>query len=75
MTGLDDCAAVRPLTCSSVLHTSSRCQDQAMVGYELIQTTGNATATYKFTPKYVLKAGQKVAVRVDFAVVVLGKKA
>lgn len=37
-----------------------------MVGYEVIQTIGNATATYKFTPKYVLKAGQKVAVRADF---------
>uniref|UniRef100_H3CBS3 Lamin B1 n=1 Tax=Tetraodon nigroviridis TaxID=99883 RepID=H3CBS3_TETNG len=37
-------------------------QDQAMVGYEVIQTTGNASATYKFTPKYVLKAGQKVVI-------------
>ncbi|XP_054468009.1 lamin-B1 [Anoplopoma fimbria] len=37
-------------------------EDQAMVGYEMIQTIGNATATYKFTPKYVLKAGQKVMV-------------
>ena len=36
-----------------------------MVGYELVQTVGNATATYKFTPKYVLKAGQKVTVRND----------
>lgn len=33
-----------------------------MAGYQLIQTAGNATATYKFTPKYVLKAGQKVLV-------------
>lgn len=39
-------------------------QDQAMVGYEMIQTIGNATTTYKFTPKYVLKARQKVMVRV-----------
>ena len=39
-------------------------QDQAMVGYEMIKTIGNAVATYKFTPKYVLKAGQKVMVRV-----------
>lgn len=39
-------------------------QDQAMVGYEIIKTIGAATATYKFTPKYVLKAGQKVTVRV-----------
>uniref|UniRef100_A0A8D3E9L4 Lamin B1 n=1 Tax=Scophthalmus maximus TaxID=52904 RepID=A0A8D3E9L4_SCOMX len=37
-------------------------QDQAMVGYEMSQTIGNATATYKFTPKYVLKAGHKVTV-------------
>ncbi|XP_019937851.2 lamin-B1 [Paralichthys olivaceus] len=37
-------------------------EDQAMVGYELTKTTGNATATYKFTPKYILKAGQKVMV-------------
>lgn len=33
-----------------------------MVGYEMIKTIGNMTATYKFTPKYVLKAGQKVMV-------------
>ncbi|CAK6972267.1 lamin-B1 [Scomber scombrus] len=37
-------------------------EDQAMVGYEMIKTIGNVTATYKFTPKYVLKAGQKVMV-------------
>ncbi|XP_034403181.1 lamin-B1 [Cyclopterus lumpus] len=37
-------------------------EDQAMVGYEMIKTIGNSTATYKFTPKYVLKAGQKVTV-------------
>ncbi|KAL6097284.1 lmnb1 [Pungitius sinensis] len=37
-------------------------EDQAMVGYEMIKTIGNATAVYKFTPKYVLKAGQKVTV-------------
>lgn len=36
-----------------------------MVGFEMIQTIGDATATYKFTPKYVLKAGQKVTVRVE----------
>lgn len=35
-----------------------------MGSYEMIKTIGNATATYKFTPKYVLKAGQKVTVRV-----------
>ena len=38
-------------------------QDQAMVGYELTRTIGEASATYKFTPKYVLKAGLKVTVR------------
>lgn len=38
-------------------------QDQAMVGYEMVKTIGDETATYKFTPKYVLKAGQKVTVR------------
>lgn len=37
-------------------------EDQTMVGYEMIKTIGNSTATYKFTPKYVLKAGQKVTV-------------
>ncbi|XP_046870979.1 lamin-B1 [Hypomesus transpacificus] len=35
-------------------------EDQAMVGYELTRTIGEASATYKFTPKYVLKAGLKV---------------
>ncbi|XP_076613953.1 lamin-B1 [Chaetodon auriga] len=43
------------------LHNSGD-EDQAMVGFEMIKTIGNATATYKFTPKYVLKAGQKVTV-------------
>lgn len=33
----------------------------------MIQTTGNTVATYKFTPKYILKAGQKVKVRVYFS--------
>uniref|UniRef100_A0A3Q0RIY1 Lamin B1 n=1 Tax=Amphilophus citrinellus TaxID=61819 RepID=A0A3Q0RIY1_AMPCI len=37
-------------------------EDQAMVGYEITKTTGNASATYKFTPKYVLKADQKVMI-------------
>uniref|UniRef100_A0A8C4HN50 Lamin B1 n=1 Tax=Dicentrarchus labrax TaxID=13489 RepID=A0A8C4HN50_DICLA len=37
-------------------------EDQAMVGYEMIKTIGSAAATYKFTPKYVLKAGHKVTV-------------
>lgn len=35
-----------------------------MVGYEMVKTIGNDAATYKFTPKYVLKAGHKVTVRV-----------
>ncbi|XP_067114182.1 lamin-B1 [Osmerus mordax] len=35
-------------------------EDQAMAGYELTRTIGEASATYKFTPKYVLKAGLKV---------------
>lgn len=39
-----------------------------MVGYEIIKTIGNSTATYKFTPKYVLKVGQKVTVRHLFSV-------
>ncbi|KAM6986028.1 lamin-B1 [Aplochiton taeniatus] len=37
-------------------------EDQAMVGFELTRTIGETSATYKFTPKYVLKAGQKVTV-------------
>ncbi|CAN9511554.1 unnamed protein product [Ophioblennius macclurei] len=37
-------------------------EDQAMAGYEMTKTVGNASATYKFTPKYVLKAGQKVTI-------------
>uniref|UniRef100_A0A1A7YWC9 Lamin B1 n=1 Tax=Iconisemion striatum TaxID=60296 RepID=A0A1A7YWC9_9TELE len=37
-------------------------EDQALVGYELVKTIGNTSATYKFTPKYVLKAGQKVMI-------------
>ncbi|XP_019718391.1 lamin-B1 [Hippocampus comes] len=34
--------------------------DQAMVGCEVIKTIGSVTATFKFTPKYTLKAGQRV---------------
>lgn len=30
----------------------------------MVKTIGNAASTYKFTPKYVLKAGQKVMVGV-----------
>ncbi|XP_037548158.1 lamin-B1 [Nematolebias whitei] len=37
-------------------------EDQAMVGYEMVKTIGGAAATYKFTPKFVLKAGQKVTI-------------
>ncbi|XP_060752017.1 lamin-B1 [Tachysurus vachellii] len=37
-------------------------QDQAMVGFELTRIIGETSATYKFTPKYVLKAGQKVTI-------------
>ncbi|XP_069562512.1 lamin-B1 [Brachyistius frenatus] len=41
---------------------NSGVEDQAMGGYEMIKTIGNTTATYKFTPKYVLKAGHKVMI-------------
>ncbi|XP_048114519.1 lamin-B1 isoform X2 [Alosa alosa] len=37
-------------------------EDQAMVGYEMTRVIGDTSATYKFTPKYVLKAGQKVTI-------------
>ncbi|KAK5851623.1 hypothetical protein PBY51_023163 [Eleginops maclovinus] len=37
-------------------------EDQAMVGFEMIKTIENDSTTYKFTPKFVLKAGQKVTV-------------
>ncbi|CDQ62486.1 unnamed protein product [Oncorhynchus mykiss] len=43
------------------LHNTAN-ENQAMVGYELNRTIGEVSATYKFTPKYVLKAGQKVTV-------------
>lgn len=43
------------------LHNTSD-QDQPMVGFELTRTIGDSSATYKFTPKYVLKAGQKVTI-------------
>lgn len=43
------------------LHNNSD-QDQAMVGFELTRVIGETSATYKFTPKYVLKAGQKVTI-------------
>uniref|UniRef100_A0AAR2IY83 Lamin B1 n=1 Tax=Pygocentrus nattereri TaxID=42514 RepID=A0AAR2IY83_PYGNA len=43
------------------LHNASD-QDQPMVGFEMTRTIGDASATYKFTPKYVLKAGQKVTI-------------
>uniref|UniRef100_A0A673CS96 Lamin B1 n=1 Tax=Sphaeramia orbicularis TaxID=375764 RepID=A0A673CS96_9TELE len=44
----------------SLCNTSD--EDQAMVGYEMVKTIGDDSATYKFTPKYVLKAGQKVMI-------------
>ncbi|KAK1884243.1 Lamin-L(I) [Dissostichus eleginoides] len=37
-------------------------EDQPMVGFEMMKTIENDSATYKFTPKFVLKAGQKVTV-------------
>uniref|UniRef100_A0A8B9L203 Lamin B1 n=1 Tax=Astyanax mexicanus TaxID=7994 RepID=A0A8B9L203_ASTMX len=43
------------------LHNTSD-QDQPMVGFEMTRTIGDSSATYKFTPKYVLKAGQKVTI-------------
>ncbi|KAI1900255.1 hypothetical protein AGOR_G00048110 [Albula goreensis] len=43
------------------LHNTSE-QDQPMVGFEMTRTIGDVSATYKFTPRYVLKAGQKVTV-------------
>ncbi|KAF5901945.1 lamin-B1, partial [Clarias magur] len=43
------------------LHNNSD-QDQAMVGFELTRIIGETSATYKFTPKYVLRAGQKVTI-------------
>ncbi|TNN39556.1 Lamin-B1 [Liparis tanakae] len=49
----------------SIAHSASALgPDQAMVGYEMMKTIGNDTATYKFTPKFVLKGGHKVTVRV-----------
>ncbi|XP_055731370.1 lamin-B1 [Salvelinus fontinalis] len=48
------------------LHNTAN-ENQAMVGYELTRTIGEVSATYKFTPKYVLKAGQKVTVWVSNA--------
>ncbi|XP_072310140.1 lamin-B1 isoform X2 [Eucyclogobius newberryi] len=42
--------------------SNSSNEDQAMVGYELLKTIGESSATYKFTPKFVLKAGQKVTI-------------
>ncbi|XP_023701059.1 lamin-B1 isoform X4 [Paramormyrops kingsleyae] len=43
------------------LHNTSE-EDQPMVGYELTRTIGDTSATYKFTPKYLLRAGQKVTI-------------
>lgn len=56
-----DLFALRRLTdCKFIcLHNSSD-EDPVMVGYEMIQSIGNATASYKFTPKYMLKVRQGV---------------
>lgn len=35
-----------------------------MAGFQLTRTIGDVSATYKFTAKYVLKAGQKVTVQI-----------
>ncbi|KAM3600443.1 uncharacterized protein V6R79_023651 [Siganus canaliculatus] len=43
------------------LHNSGH-ENQAMGGYEMILTVQDAPAVYKFTPRYVLKAGQKVTI-------------
>lgn len=43
------------------LHNNSE-QDQPMAGFQLTRTIGEVTATYKFTAKYNLKAGQKVTI-------------
>ncbi|KAI1905141.1 hypothetical protein AGOR_G00013080 [Albula goreensis] len=43
------------------LHNTSE-QDQPMGGFEMTRTIGETSATYKFTPKYVLRAGQQVTV-------------
>ncbi|KAJ8338665.1 hypothetical protein SKAU_G00354510 [Synaphobranchus kaupii] len=37
-------------------------QDQPMGGFEMTRTIGETSATYKFTPKYLLRAGQKVTI-------------
>ncbi|XP_077593147.1 lamin-B1-like [Stigmatopora nigra] len=37
-------------------------KDQAMAGCEVVKTIGNVSATYKFTPRYTLKAGHKVTI-------------
>lgn len=43
------------------LHNTSE-QDQPMAGYQLSRTIGDITATYKFTARFILKAGQKVTI-------------
>ncbi|XP_051541182.1 lamin-B1-like isoform X2 [Myxocyprinus asiaticus] len=37
-------------------------QDQLMGGFHLIRTIADVSATFKFTAKYILKAGQKVTI-------------
>ncbi|KAJ8380961.1 hypothetical protein SKAU_G00017390 [Synaphobranchus kaupii] len=43
------------------LHNTSE-QDQPMGGFEMTRTIGDISAAYKFTLRYVLRAGQKVTV-------------
>ncbi|XP_057176482.1 lamin-B1 [Triplophysa rosa] len=43
------------------LHNTSD-QDQPMAGFQLSRIIADVTATYKFTAKYILKAGQKVTI-------------
>ncbi|XP_056592428.1 lamin-B1 [Triplophysa dalaica] len=43
------------------LHNTSD-QDQPMAGFQLSRLIADVTATYKFTAKYILKAGQKVTI-------------
>ncbi|NXT18261.1 LMNB1 protein, partial [Syrrhaptes paradoxus] len=37
-------------------------QDQPMGGWEMIRKIGDTSATYRYTPRYILKAGQTVTI-------------
>ncbi|XP_061836712.2 lamin-B1 [Nerophis lumbriciformis] len=37
-------------------------EDQAMVGFHVIKTIGNVTGHFKFSPRHIMKAGQKITV-------------